>query len=304
MKRGEPQSDLERAQIPRSASTPPAAGMFSARAAGNIFMRLARPRGARATWTDERGHEEREPGLQHNAIDGEGEGAKTKERPQIPRSAFAPPGKAGGLWETFGLDLGGAPSAAPAAHRVGAWLTLGRGISSFREEEEEVEEREVERQRARREGAHDARDVVRIFLETVGSCGLGVEWVVGVGDVGVGWTRPGAGAEIKGRIDSIYIYIDTRPVRRRSGVPAFWAVPVQVSGQVSVRVLLRGRRGGGGTTSAAGARSAPRVWEGPPSCAPWPCIRALGVRVPCAREIGGRTADWACAREVYVWAQT
>jgi hypothetical protein len=32
------------------------------------------------------------------------------------------------------------------------------------------------------EGAHDA---VCVFVEALGSCGLGVEWLVGVGSVGV-----------------------------------------------------------------------------------------------------------------------
>jgi hypothetical protein len=50
----EQERERERPAVPRSASTPPAAGFFSAHAAGNIFTRLAGPRGGRAISVDVR----------------------------------------------------------------------------------------------------------------------------------------------------------------------------------------------------------------------------------------------------------
>ncbi|KAF7374490.1 hypothetical protein MSAN_00333400 [Mycena sanguinolenta] len=78
----------ERASIPRSASTPPTAGMFSTRAAGNMFTRFAGPRGGRAMKKTERARAEE--GLE--PIEGEKDkDAQDEERPRIPRSASTPP---------------------------------------------------------------------------------------------------------------------------------------------------------------------------------------------------------------------
>ncbi|KAJ6507799.1 hypothetical protein C8R47DRAFT_58574 [Mycena vitilis] len=102
----EREHERERAVVPRSASTPPASGMFflGSGRSRNIFQRFAGPRGAR----ERRGREERER-EQGRAQDGGKEKVKDdaikprdapsiRERPSIPRSASTPPGKAGALW--------------------------------------------------------------------------------------------------------------------------------------------------------------------------------------------------------------
>jgi hypothetical protein len=72
---------------------------------------------------------------------------------------------------------------------VGAYLALRRrGYFVFLEEEEEAEEGERAEAAERREGARHARDAVCVFVPPVGSCVLEVEWVLGVGSLGV----PGA----------------------------------------------------------------------------------------------------------------
>ncbi|KAF8176611.1 hypothetical protein K438DRAFT_1846481 [Mycena galopus ATCC 62051] len=105
-----PAPDLERLGVPRSASMPPnATGMFSARAAGNIFTRFSGPRGGRAMEKEKqkRGRECRQSGVP----DG-GDGVKASEsakdedgeRPRIPRSASTPPmsisARASAIWES------------------------------------------------------------------------------------------------------------------------------------------------------------------------------------------------------------
>ncbi|KAJ7855368.1 hypothetical protein B0H13DRAFT_1182622 [Mycena leptocephala] len=288
---------------------------------------VLRPRGGEyihETWGAARGRAMVKEKRGREDIDGEGEGVKTKERAQIPRSASTPPGKAGGLWETFGragaiwegaISISTSTSTSSTSGgrgaRIGVWVLFRLSVKRRKKQKSGRGEGGGKDG----EGACDARDVVCVLVETVGSCELGVEWVVGVGGVGVRCARGGAGAEIdlklvlalEGRVFRVHIYIDIRPgarVGRGGGVPAVRGVPVRVPGQVSARVLLRGRRGGGGRRAQRERGRHPahrRVCL--PALGGRVSLPALGVGVPpCARQIGGRAADWPCAREVHVWA--
>ncbi|KAJ7802909.1 hypothetical protein B0H13DRAFT_652505 [Mycena leptocephala] len=108
--------------------------MFSACAAGNILYYYYIHKTCGAAWrsTMKRGEPSRILKPSRMPRQEKGGGAKTKEHPHIPRSASTPPGKAGGLWETFGRAGAIWEGPAPAAHRVGAWLPLGRGRGSLR----------------------------------------------------------------------------------------------------------------------------------------------------------------------------
>ncbi|KAJ7870939.1 hypothetical protein B0H14DRAFT_3860821 [Mycena olivaceomarginata] len=91
---------------------PPAAGgMFSARAAGNIFTRFAGPRGGRSMGKEKGKEKQGREDLHHSALledakdDSKANNVETtpRERPQIPRSASTPPlsisARASAIWE-------------------------------------------------------------------------------------------------------------------------------------------------------------------------------------------------------------
>ncbi|KAF7336924.1 hypothetical protein MVEN_02128800 [Mycena venus] len=83
-------TDRERSPVPRSVSTPPAAGIFSARAAGEYLHEREREERGRQHDRDETGAKD--------------DNTTLRERPQIPRSASTPPtstfGRASAIWES------------------------------------------------------------------------------------------------------------------------------------------------------------------------------------------------------------
>ncbi|KAF7336915.1 hypothetical protein MVEN_02127800 [Mycena venus] len=96
-------TDGEHSPVPRSTSTPPVAGIFPVRVAGNIFTRFAVPRGGRAM-KEKREREER--GRQHDNKEAgvKDDDTTPREHPQISRSASTPStsafGQASAIWES------------------------------------------------------------------------------------------------------------------------------------------------------------------------------------------------------------
>jgi hypothetical protein len=156
----------------------------------------------------------------------------------------------------------------------------------------------------------------------VGACGLGVERVVGVGGVRVccagGAEAPegrrgrrgnvdlGSSMRSKGAAASTSTSLELEPESGEEVVyPRSGAVPVRVIRRASICACSSARTAGRGRRAQReGGRHPARGRVPLLALGGHVSLSAVRVRVPCARQIGGRAADWACAREVHVWPRT